>query len=176
MSASRNSDSVANQGGEFHSRVPPSEPLEKSGHQPGVIASDKDRAPEFSAETLPAGTAPKSATYEPNPDLNNQKMYQVASSTLQGANSADVHTGLGHPGQGQTSVEVRHDGQHGRKKEGLGLPGLTEAGNKGDPVKGKDPQFAGQRNLEEDVPAGQRGTLGGQPAEERVPESADRVE
>ncbi|KAI5117283.1 hypothetical protein M0805_005608 [Coniferiporia weirii] len=44
----------------------------------------------------------------------------TASDTLTGTTSADVHTGYGHPGQGQTSSELRHDGQHGRKKQELG--------------------------------------------------------
>ena len=44
-----------------------------------------------------------------------------------------------------------------------------------DKVTGKDPLFAGQRKLEEDYPTGVRGNVGGPPAEERVPEDADRV-
>ncbi|KAF2736329.1 hypothetical protein EJ04DRAFT_169730 [Polyplosphaeria fusca] len=110
MSASKNADSVANQGGQFSSRVAGTGPETTKGHQPGVLASESDRAPEFSAQTLPPGTAPKESTFQPNPDLKNQKIFQSASSTLQGADSADVHTGLGHPGHGQTSSELRHDG------------------------------------------------------------------
>lgn len=97
-----------------------------SQHQMGVQASPNDRIPEFHAQTLPAGTAPKDRTFQPNPDLNNQGMYQDASTTLGGATSKDVHTGLGHPGQGMTSTEERHDGMHGRKKQGLGTAGLAE--------------------------------------------------
>jgi hypothetical protein len=125
---------------------------------------------------LPAGTAPSDATYQPNPDINNQKMYQSASSTLQGADSADVHTGLGHPGQGQTSSELRHDGQNSGKKQSTGLAGLSSGvGQGGGVVTGHDPQFAGQRNLEEDVPAGERGNTGGPAAQERLPEGAETV-
>ncbi|OCK82029.1 hypothetical protein K432DRAFT_325079 [Lepidopterella palustris CBS 459.81] len=176
MSASRNPDSVTNQPGEFHSRVPPAEPLEKRGHKPGVLAFENDHVLEFSAKTLPAGSAPASATYQPNPDLNNQRMYQSASSTLQGANSADVHTGLGHPGQGQTSQELRHDGSKGGAKQTHGLAGVgATVGNKGEVVKGRDPEFAGQRALDEDVPSGKRGNLGGPAAQERVPEGAETV-
>ena len=72
-------------------------------------------------------------------------MFQSASSTIPGTDSAAVHTGLGHPGQGQTSNELRHDGQHGGKKQGLGLAGLAETGNKGGVVDHKDPAFANQR-------------------------------
>lgn len=139
-------------------------------HKPGVLASEKDRAPEFSAEILPAGTAPADSTYQPDPDLNNQKMYQKASETISGATSADVHTGYGHPGQGQTSSELRHD-----KSGGQGLTGLTSTGTSNDKTAGRDPAFANQRNLEEDVPTGQRGTVGGPAAQEREPETADRV-
>ncbi|KAK7179031.1 hypothetical protein PSPO01_14925 [Paraphaeosphaeria sporulosa] len=42
--------------------------------------------------------APALSTFTPNPVLNNQKMYRDASSTLGGATSPDVRTGLGHPG------------------------------------------------------------------------------
>lgn len=44
-----------------------------------------------------------------------------AGDTLGGATSADVHDGLGHPGQGMTSNELHHDGQHGRKRQGQGI-------------------------------------------------------
>jgi hypothetical protein len=189
MSAAKNSAAVANQG-EFHSRRPGTEPLTTKGvsltshrmlygrgpntfqHKPGVLASEKDRAPEFSAHTVPAGSAPASSTYTPNPDLNNQKMYQDASTTLQGATSADVHTGLGHPGQGQTSSELR---DNTRVDNGLvGLSSQTERSAKNENTTGRDPAFAHQRNLD-DVPTGQRGNIGGPPAEEREPETADRV-
>ena len=40
-----------------------------------------------------------------------------AEETLQGATSADVHQGYGKPIQGQSSVEVRHDGSHGRSHQ-----------------------------------------------------------
>jgi len=98
-------------------------------------------------------------------------MYHQASDTLQGATSGDVHTGLGHPGQGQTSQEL-HDGS----SKGQGLTGL--ASNVKDQTTGgdirslkDDPTHAAQRNLD-DVPTGQRGNVGGPPAEEREPSSA----
>lgn len=96
-------------------------------------------------------------------------MYQKASETLQGATSADVHTGSGHPGQGQTSQEL-HDGT----RVGKGLAGLASGVKDqytgGDIHDIKDlPKHANQRNLD-DVPTGQRGTVGGPPAEEREPE------
>ena len=52
----------------------------------------------------------------------------TASSTLGGATSGDVHTGFGHPGEGQTSNELRHDGQHTRKNVGGHGGGLAGVG------------------------------------------------
>ncbi|KAJ4360140.1 uncharacterized protein N0V89_000700 [Didymosphaeria variabile] len=167
---SANDAAVAGQHGEFRSRVAPSEPLQSGGHQPGKLVGN-DAVPEFSTQTLPAGTAPASSTYTPNPDLNNQKMYQDASSTIGGATSADVHTGLGHPGSGQTSSELHGTG----KRDRTGLTGTTSTMETNDKVTGRDPKFANQRNLEEDVPAGQRGNVGGPPAQEREPETANTV-
>ena len=139
------------------------EPQHQIGRQVG-----NDAVPEFNAQTLPAGSAPANSTYTPNPDLNNTKLYHHASDTLQGATSADVHNGLGHPGQGQTSQEL-HDG----RRVGQGLAGLA-SGVK-DQVTGGDihdikdlPKHASQRNFD-DVPTGQRGNVGGPPAEEREP-------
>jgi hypothetical protein len=98
-------------------------------------------------------------------------MYQDASSTITGATSSDVHTGLGHPGQGQTSKELHH----ADKKGGSGLAGLADSVEQGNVKDLKDlPEHAHQRNLD-DVPTGQRGNTGGPPAQERVPESAESV-
>lgn len=49
--------------------------------------------------------------------------------TLGGATSADVHTGLGHPGQGMGSAEERHDGKTKRVRENQGLQGQAEGGS-----------------------------------------------
>lgn len=103
-----------------------------------------DAAPEFSAKILPAGSAPASKTYQPNPvnetpgqadnDLagrshGKEDTTTSALDTLGGATSADVHTGYGHPGSGQTSSEIRHEGKSGRDRERLGLVG--QAGGSG---------------------------------------------
>ncbi|EUC49480.1 hypothetical protein COCMIDRAFT_84348 [Bipolaris oryzae ATCC 44560] len=169
MSQNKNPDAVSD-GRQFAGHVAPSEPLTNGGHQIGRLVG-KDAVPEFHAQTLPAGSAPADKTYTPNPDLNNQKMYQQASDTLQGATSADLHTGLGHPGQGQTSKEL-HDG----RRVGQGLAGLAsgvkDQQSGGDIRELKDdPKYAAQRNLG-DVPTGQRGNVGGPPAEEREPAQA----
>jgi hypothetical protein len=97
-------------------------------------------------------------------------MYHQASDTISGATSADVHTGIGHPGQGQTSSELR---------DGSAATGLAgRASNVKDQNAGgdiatlkDDPRHAAQRNLG-DVPTGQRGNAGGAAAEEQEPSSA----
>jgi len=142
--AARNADSMTNAQGEFNPHKPRDEPLTTKGHKPGVITSDKDAAPEFSAQTLPAGTAPADRTFQPNPvsetpgqadndavlrSHGKESTYTNANDTLGGATSGDVHTGLGHPGQGQTSNEVKHDGQHTSKKVGSGLDGIATGGS-----------------------------------------------
>lgn len=47
---------------------------------------------------------------------------------MPGATSADVYQGKGHPGNGMTSREHRHNGQAGGKKEGTGLSRFKEGG------------------------------------------------
>jgi len=200
MSATRDENAVnavSNQGGEFRSRIERDEPMTTKGHKPGVKASPNDNVPEFSAETLPAGSAPASRTFQPNPtgevppvanyssDMDPGSGTANASDTLSGATSADVHTGLGHPGQGQTSTELRHDGEHHRKKQGGGLIGVgagsMETGgvhNAREAVNPHDPAFADQRGLDDEEAAksaGQRGNIGGPAAEERIPEGSETV-
>lgn len=97
-------------------------------HKPGVKVGN-DAKPEFHAETFPPGTAPASQTFQPQPvnEVPGQAhnpdaaVTTAASETLPGATSADVHTGLGHPGSGMTSQE-EHGGK--RKKERSGLEGV----------------------------------------------------
>ncbi|KAF1986912.1 hypothetical protein K402DRAFT_393533 [Aulographum hederae CBS 113979] len=195
MSATRTEDAtkgVSSQEGEFHSRVLRDEPLTTHGHKPGVQASEADRAPEFHAETLPPGSTPASRTFKPNPvgeappTANYMKSSAVetdasgpsADATLNGATTADVHTGLGHPGQGQTSSELRHDGQHHREKRGTGLTGLASGGQV---VDGSEPKFAGQRAMGKegveatDYKGAGRGMGQGLTAEEKIPEDAEGV-
>ena len=88
-----------------------------------------------------------------------------------------MNTGLGKPMQGQTSNEVRHDGQKSGSKQPGGLAGVGASGAEVTGVKGvvdgSDPDFAGQRALGKD---GVQVGRGGQPgAEERVPASAGEV-
>jgi len=151
MSANSNPESVSNQG-EFHSRVPPSEPLTTKGvspfsipstplsssrtntptqHAPGVKVGN-DAAPSFSAETLAAGTAPSDRTFKPNTqnEIPGQAMnpnisketWTSADSTLGGATSKDVHQGLGQP-MPQGSKELHHGGSEPGKRERTGVAG-----------------------------------------------------
>ncbi|KAL2834755.1 hypothetical protein BJY01DRAFT_252883 [Aspergillus pseudoustus] len=50
----------------------------------------------------------------------------TAEQTLMGATSKDVHKGLGHHGSGQTSTEMRHDGQHTGKNPRRDLEGSLQ--------------------------------------------------
>ncbi|KAK5005433.1 hypothetical protein LTR16_000524 [Cryomyces antarcticus] len=189
MSASKNTASVAGQEGGFHPTTHGSEPLPGPKHQPGVLASANDRAPEFSAEILPAGTAPADRTFKPNPtsdvpttntdysdDADAEAERTSASDTLGGATSADVHTGYGHPGQGQTSSELRNDGQHSRKRDGAGLEGVGASGvPSAKLVDAHDPEHADQRAADKEDAVVGRGSVGGDSAQDRVPESADTV-
>ncbi|RVX68582.1 hypothetical protein B0A52_07009 [Exophiala mesophila] len=162
--AARNADSMTNAQGEFKPTQPRDEPLTTHGHQPGQKVSPADHAPEFSAQTLPAGSAPSSKTFQPNTSSetpgqgNNPSVLRShgkedvstsASSTLVGATSADVHTGLGHPGQGQTSNELRHDGAHTRTKQRSGPEGAGAPGGSG--LTGGDDSLNTEfRRLQED--------------------------
>ena len=113
-------------------------------HKPGVQASPADHAEVFSAKTLPAGSAPADRTFAPNTQTEipgqadndatfrshgKESTYTSANDTLGGTTSGAVHTGLGHPGQGQTSTELRHDGTHTATREGNGLQGLSQGGS-----------------------------------------------
>ncbi len=150
--------------------------LTLSQHAPGVKVGN-DLAPEFAAQTLPAGTAPTERTFKPNPvsetpgQGNNpniaKETWTSASDTIGGATSADVHTGLGHPGSGQTSSELRSGNSERAGLEGRGVAG-------GD-------SFA-ERGLDTDRSKGVRG-YGGETdnrgeilgAEEREPVGAEEV-
>ncbi|KAF4547531.1 Hypothetical protein D9617_40g012700 [Elsinoe fawcettii] len=184
MSATRNDEAAVNsQGtsGQFHSSVPRSEPLTTHGHQPGRIAGEKDAAEEFTAETLPAGSAPASKTFKPNnisdiptTGATSGQETTSASDTIVGATSGDVHTGLGKPIQGQSSSEQRHDGKPHRAGDGGGLEGVgasavPQSGN----VDARDPNHADQRGLgKEEVKGAGKGVLGGASAAELPNETA----
>ena len=136
--------------------------------------------PEFTAKTVPPGSAPSDRTFKPNsanaiPPAseadNTSKDPDAtisASDTLSGATSGDVYTGLGRPVQGQSSAELEHDGYPHRKRPETGLVGVAGGVYATDhPVdEGEQP---GQRALEkeEGVHAGKRGDKVERAAEDR---------
>ncbi|KAI1127231.1 hypothetical protein F5Y10DRAFT_243177 [Nemania abortiva] len=170
MSANRNPDSLQ---GEFHSRVPRSEPLEKKGHQPGVLVGN-DRIPEFHAQTYPPGTAPREHTFQPHPEGEYPAQAwgtaPSAGETIGGATSQDVYRGMGKPIQGQEAREInKRHGTH-NKKEGMGFAGVGGS-------EGVDFVRAKGADLPEGAHKGMRGKGSEEypSAEERVPMSAEEV-
>ncbi|TGJ79254.1 hypothetical protein E0Z10_g9519 [Xylaria hypoxylon] len=165
MSANRNPDSLQ---GEFHSRVPPSEPLQKGGHKPGVLVGN-DKIPEFHTETYPQGTAPQENTFQSQPvgEFSAEDAAPGAADTLGGATSQDVYQGMGKPLQGQEAREInkRHGGHN--KKSGTGFAGV--GGSQGvDSVREKG------ADLPEGVHRGMKGKGNDDypAAEDRLPTSA----
>lgn len=139
-------------------------------------------------ETYPAGTAPASNSYIPNAnDVGSQadnpnvlrshgkeSTYTSPADTLQGATSGDVNTGFGKPLQGQTGVELAHDGQHGRKKQSSGLEGVGASRED----KGVERAFPSQRGLEkeEGAFAGSRGNKADRSVQDSQGETAETLD
>ncbi|KAI5918446.1 hypothetical protein F4810DRAFT_725663 [Camillea tinctor] len=167
MSANNNTESMAQQGTEFHNRVPPSGPMTTKGHKPGVKVGN-EQVPEFHMETHTPGTAPRENTYQPRPEGEVPTQPETRpdpADTLGGATSQDVYRGLGKPIQGQEGREL-----HGRhKKERTGLEGVgASAGIDSVRQKGAD--------LPEGVTKGSKDTTAEYPAaEERIPVSAEEL-
>lgn len=145
-----------------------------------------DTVPEFHAKTLPPGSAPASNTFKPNPinetpgqadnestlrSHGKESTYTSAESTLGGATSADVHTGLGKPGQGQTSQEL-HGGKAGEGRGG-GLAGVGANASSGNQMADERTQPS-QRGYEkeEGQHAGTRGDKADRAAEDMPNETA----
>ena len=156
---------MTNAQGEFKAKVAPSEPMTTKGHQVGQKVSPADHAPEFEAKTLAPGTAPKESTFTPNPQGETPGQADNASATMRsdpldfpGATSKDVHDGLGHPGSGQTSTELRNEGQHTSKKVGSGLAGVGSEGGSGLTGGNMNREFA---NLARDRSEGEHGPASG---------------
>lgn len=136
--------------------------------------------PEFTAKTLPPGSAPSDRTFKPNfanaispasEADNNDKdpgATTSASDTLGGATSGDVYAGLGKPVQGQSSAELEHNGYPHRKRPETGLVGVA-SGVYATDHRVDDGELPGQRALEkeEGVQAGKRGGKVGRAAEDR---------
>lgn len=139
-------------------------------------------------EAFPQGTAPASNSYTPdsndvasqanNPDVlrshGKESTYTSAADTLMGATSADVNTGFGKPLQGQTGIELAHDGQHGRKKQPAGLAGVGAFRED----KGIERTFPSQRALEkeEGALAGSRGNKADRSVQDVPGETAETLD
>lgn len=151
--------------------------------------NEADQRPVHQLETFPPGTAPASNSYTPNTtsevgsQANNpnvlcghgkESTQTTAGDTLMGATSQDVHTGLGKPLQGQTGVEIAHDGQHGRKKQAAGLEGVGASHVNREIER----QFPDQRGLEKDEArgSGSRGNKADRAAENINPEPAETLD
>lgn len=95
----------------------------------------------------------------------------LAAQELGGTDSAAVHQSMGAPGSGQTSAELHDKSKSGQSIEGVGKQSVLQSS-----VDTKDPKMAQHRNLADDNAApGQRGTVGGASAEDRVPVSSEQV-
>lgn len=153
--------------------------LTLSKHKPGVLVGN-EAVPEFTAKTLPPGSAPSDRTFKPNSantihptsetdDNKDPDATTSASDTLGGATSGDVYTGLGKPVQGQSSAELEHNGYPHRKRPETGLVGVAGGVYATDhPVdEGVQPE---QRALEkeEGVYAGKRGEKVERAGEDRL--------
>ena len=151
-------------------------------HKPGVKVNEADQRPEHHLQTFPPGTAPASNSYTPNvndvgsqtnnPNVRSGQGTSVAD-TLTGATSQDVHTGFGKPLQGQTGVELAHDGEHGRKKQSAGLEGVGASLQD----HGIERKFPNQRGIErEEAQNGTRGNKADRAAENMMPEGAETLD
>lgn len=133
---SANPDSVVNQG-EFHSSIPPAEPMHHHGHNMKTKVGNEAH-PESHVEVLPPGTAPQDRSFRPNTTnmvpgrdeaSNLDEISGSGGDILPGATSKDVENDWNRPTQGQTSRELHGSGAAKGQKEGHGL-----AGQAGDPV------------------------------------------
>lgn len=88
---------------DFSAKVRPSDPLITKGHAVGVKVGN-DAAPEYHAETFPAGTGSKEHTHQPNAEggvsgqaLNEFPTAHMDPLDMPGATLQSVYTGLGKP-------------------------------------------------------------------------------
>ncbi|KAM0713573.1 hypothetical protein Q7P37_010535 [Cladosporium fusiforme] len=181
-STNNNIEAVANQmptggSGEFNPKPAGASRENHDGHKPGVLTGN-DAVPEFNVKTLPPGSAPADKSFTSNvQETPAQASYNKpsASDSLGGFTSGDVHAGLGKPIQGQTSNEIHHDGQAGRKNPGMGGAEGVGGSASQTTIDPHAPEFAGQRALNNDNATIGRGNVGGPAAEDRLPESANTV-
>ncbi|ROV98734.1 hypothetical protein VMCG_06703 [Cytospora schulzeri] len=179
MSPNQNIEYLSGQG-EFHSRVPPSEPLTTKGHKPGVKIGN-DASPEFHAKAYEPGTAPRENTFQPNTQSevpgkaqNPWSESSTGAMDIPGATAGDVYnkTEFGKPVQGQTSSEL-----HGGKKDRIGFEGRAQPGRSlesGDgSVEGKG--RAGELKGQKGMSGASEGGLNWPGAEEIQPTSSEEL-
>ena len=78
-----------------------------------------------------------------------------------------MHTGLGHPGSGQTSAELKHGGAKTATRQPAGLEGV---GGRGPPGTEREMARLGEeRGFEEEGPASARSNNTSLPGAENVP-------
>jgi hypothetical protein len=77
-----------------------------------------DAALDFSAQTLPPGSAPSDRTFQPSPISGQNQNPEItdevrtsAKESIHGATSADLNKGIGQPMIGETSRELRHNAE-----------------------------------------------------------------
>ncbi|KAK3393972.1 hypothetical protein B0H63DRAFT_459623 [Podospora didyma] len=150
-------------------------PMNRKGHQPGHNQHSSD-APEFHAQTLPAGTAPKEHLFRPphaqNPEID--PSFHPGPVDFPGATSKDVYadSAFGRPMEGQTGREIFHAGGTDGKKIRSGLEGRGSSGDSRETVEAK--ARATRTDIPEEIGPGIRGqkTAG---ATERIPVSASEL-
>jgi len=127
---------------------------------------------------MPPSSAPPDRTFEPAAVENTvgDSIFPTGIEGQPGATSSDVHRGMGHPGSGMTSKELHHDGQHGRKRERLGLAkhAASHISQASEELGGANPRIDhSQRALDVEVPYGtSRENKGERLAEDLPPSSA----
>ena len=98
--------------------------LQISQHEKLRTNTGNDSKPEFHAQKLDAGSAPKDKTYQPNPisetpgqtyPSSSKETWTYADATLNGSSSKDIYNmpNMGKPLQGQTHADKQKHGQHG---------------------------------------------------------------
>ncbi|KAI1127754.1 hypothetical protein F5Y10DRAFT_265772 [Nemania abortiva] len=152
MSADRKLDSLQ---GEFSSRVPHSEPLEKKGYNPDVLV-ENDRIPEFQAQTHLPGTAPRGSIFQPHPEgeypAQTWNATPSTGGTIESSTPQDVNLGIGRPIQGQGTREIKkHHGDYSGT-EGVEFAGVRDA-------EGVDFDLTSHQSSEPDIQSLQTTTL-----------------
>lgn len=85
-----------------------------------------------------------------------------------------MHAGLGHPGSGQTSTELLHEGGHGRERQAFGSD-AKRSGFQSGALEPEDERGEGRTPVTARGEAGLRAREGMMSAEDREPAGAEDV-